>query len=183
MRLPLLKTALLKTALLTTALTCAGTLALAAGSESQTPPTNAQSCTGGKIWDQASQSCKNPQESRFNDDQRFEAARALAFAGHYQDALTILATADAPEAPRILNYPGFALRKSGETQAAMTYYRRAFAADPDYNLARSYMGQALIDQGKPEAAKAQLAEIRARGGRDTWAYASLKHALQGKSGY
>lgn len=158
-------------------------IALAASSDSEAPPTSVQNCPVGKIWDQVSQSCQAAQDSRFDDDQRFEAARALAFAGRYDDALAVLATAQAPDHPRMLSYIGFALRKSGHAQGAMAHYQRALAIDPDYNLARAYLGQALIDQGDVEGAKQQLAEIRDRGGRDTWAYASLKQALRAKSGY
>jgi hypothetical protein len=39
------------------------------------------------------------------------------------------------------------------------------------------MGQALVEQGDVELALAQLTEIRMRGGRGTWAEASLASAV------
>ena len=65
----------------------------------------------------------------------------------------------------------------------MTYYRKALQADENYILARSYMGQALIQQGDINGAKVQLVEIRDRGGEDTWAYRSLLQALNGYKTY
>jgi len=38
--------------------------------------------------------------------------------------------------------------------------------DPDNTLARSYLGQAHVAQGDLGAARDQLRQIRARGGRD-----------------
>jgi hypothetical protein len=39
------------------------------------------------------------------------------------------------------------------------------------------MGQAFVVAGNVELAKAQLSQIRARGGRGTWAEASLRMAI------
>lgn len=147
------------------------------------PSETSTQCAENQIWDPEAERCVAAQDSRFNDDQRFYAARELAFAGAYERALQVLAAASNPQDPRILNYTGFTLRKSGRTAEAMGYYRQALAIDPDDILARSYMGQALVDQGDIEGATAQLREIRARGGRDTWAYISLKQALSGKRAY
>jgi hypothetical protein len=49
--------------------------------------------------------------------------------------------------------------------------------NPDNLLARSYMGQALVEQGQVDLALAQLSEIRMRGGRGTWAETSLANAV------
>ncbi|MNT72789.1 hypothetical protein D3C72_2114230 [compost metagenome] len=65
----------------------------------------------------------------------------------------------------------------------MQYYKRALQADENYILARSYMGQALIEQGQVEDARVQLVEIRDRGGEDTWAYRSLLQSLGGVRRY
>ena len=60
----------------------------------------------------------------------------------------------------------------------MEYYARALAIDPDYVLARSYMGQGMVADGDMAGAKAQLAEIRDRGHQDSWAYVMLENAIQ-----
>ncbi|WP_198935147.1 tetratricopeptide repeat protein [Pararhizobium arenae] len=84
---------------------------------------------------------------------------------------------------RILNYRGYANRKAGRMDVGMTFYQRAIKKDANYILARSYMGQALVEQGKLSEAKAQLTEISARGGEKTWAYRALFASLNGSSTY
>ncbi len=39
------------------------------------------------------------------------------------------------------------------------------------------MGMALVEQGDRDAARVQLTEIRARGGRETWPELALEMAL------
>lgn len=162
------------------------TSAFAAGSDSSTPPKpteTTKTCTDGKVFDQRSKQCVVAKDSKLDDDKLYEAARELAYAGQYENALDVLDAAADQNAPRILTYKGFASRKAGDLEAGMSYYHAALAIDPNFILARSYMGQALAGAGDLRGAKAQLAEIKARGGRDTWAYASLKQTLQGLGAY
>ena len=49
--------------------------------------------------------------------------------------------------------------------------------NPSNVLARSYMGQGLVEQGNIADALVQLREIRAHGGTGTWAEASLRTAI------
>ncbi len=169
--------------------TAAATLALpvfAVGLDDPAPPKPTQTtthCADGTIWDEKISDCVAPKESNLDDDALFEAARELAHAGQYEKALDVLAEAANPDDPRILNYKGFANRKAGRPEIAMAFYRKALSIDPDFLLARSYMGQALAEQGDLEAATEQLLEIRARGGRNTWAYQALKQALQDRTQY
>jgi cytochrome c-type biogenesis protein CcmH/NrfG len=68
-------------------------------------------------------------------------------------------------------------------ELGMSYYRRALQRDENYILARSYMGQALLQQGDIQAARVQLVEIRDRGGENSWAYRSLQQSLNGQITY
>ncbi|MEM8787381.1 MAG: hypothetical protein AAGE76_03880 [Pseudomonadota bacterium] len=147
------------------------------------PSETSQTCTDGKIWDATRKTCVNAEESHLTDDDRYEAARELAHAGRYADALTVLAAADDPDDPRILTYRGFAHRKTGDLNRAIGLYRAALVHAPDSHLTRSYLGQGLAEAGDLAGATAQLREIRARGGRDTWAYQILKQSLAGKAAY
>lgn len=154
----------------------------AAGSGSETPPKPTETtkvCKKGKIYDTARKRCVRADRQSFNDDTRYDAVRELAYAGAYDRAEMIIASADNPADARFLNYKGFIQRKQGNFDQAMFFYTAALEKSPDYHLARSYMGQGLIAQGDIQGAKAQLAEIRARGGRDTWAYVALKSAIGG----
>lgn len=114
------------------------------------------------------------------DDKLYEAAREFAYAGQHENALRALRAAYDQEDPRILNYMGYNTRKLGNMALGMTYYKRALQKDENYILARSYMGQALIEQGDVEGARVQLVEIRDRGGEDTWAYRALLQSLGGE---
>ncbi|MFV2052396.1 tetratricopeptide repeat protein [Aliiroseovarius sp. YM-037] len=173
-----------KTIFSTLAAATIATMSFAAGSDSTSPPVRTQTtqeCENGQIWDERKGACVNPQSGALSDDDLYDAARELAYDGQYDNALTVLDLAENQNDPRILNYRGFANRKAGRIEEGMTYYQAALNIDPDYILARSYMGQALISDGDIEGAKAQLREIEMRGGEETWAYAALEQALGGES--
>ncbi len=159
--------------------------ALAAGSDSSEPPKKTettQKCTDGKIWDKVKKKCVAPDQS-FNDSDLYDAARELAYDGQYGHAISILHLAKNQNDPRILNYLGFANRKAGRMELGMSYYKKALAMDADYSLARSYMGQALVEQGDLPGARLQLLEIKMRSGEDNWPYRALKETLQGGDSY
>src|SRR5262245_38734149 len=125
--------------------------AFAIGSESDetSPPTRSQTtteCQDGKVWDQEKKECVDPKKSSFNDDKLYEAGREFAYAGQYENAITVLRLAKNQNDPRILNYLGYANRKAGRMDLGMSYYRKALNVDENFILARFYMGQALIEQ-------------------------------------
>ncbi len=160
-----------------------GAPAFSAGSDSTEPPKATNTtivCEEGFIWDEELQECVVPEEVDLSDDQIYNNARELAYDGQYDNAIRLLELAANPQDPRILNYLGFANRKAGRMELGMEFYRQALEAKPDYILARSYMGQALVQQGDLAAAQVQLAMIEGYGGRDTWAYRALELALDGQ---
>ncbi len=177
--------------------------ARAADSDTTTPPVATETtttCTDGKIWSDEKKECVAPEDlkpadgtktdgtkteeekrsERLIDDKLYAAAREFAYAGQYGNALRALRAAYDQEDPRILNYMGYNTRKLGNMALGMTYYKRALRKDENYILARSYMGQALIEQGDIEGARVQLVEIRDRGGENTWAYRALLQSLGGE---
>jgi len=154
-------------------------------SENPTPPkptATTTNCKDGQIFDEKTKTCLDAEKQSFNDDERYRAVRELAYAGDYDRALRIISSADNLKDPRFLNYRGFINRKTGNMSAAMAYYHAALRIDPDYILARSYMGMGLASMGHKGAAQAQLEEIARRGGADTWAYEALNATLNGKTG-
>jgi len=155
--------------------------AYAAGSSDSSPPKPTETtkvCKEGKIWDKQTKTCVDARESRIDDDTRYAAVRELAYAGEYDEALYVLATMSDQNESRVLTYYGFAHRKAGRAYTGMQYYRAALKVDPDNILARSYMGQGLVAAGGIDAARVQLAEIQARGGRDSWPEVSLRKAIE-----
>ena len=152
----------------------------AAGSE--TPPTKTNTtkkCKKGMVYDKDTKKCLQVESHNFTDDQLYLAAREMAYDGQYLNALAVLDAAENQNDPRILNYRGFTNRKLGNHAVAMEFYEAALRIDPNYILARSYMGQGLLAYGDEDGARVQLAEIRERGGRNTWSYTALQMALRG----
>lgn len=171
-----------RTMLLATAVALAPSFAFAVGDlEDITPPTTTSTtseCEGAQIWDKKTETCVAAVESRFNDAERYGAVRELAHAGAYGRALDILGTFENALDDGRLTYLGFVTRQMGEVDSAMNWYQAALDVNPNNLLARSYMGQALLSQGDAEMARAQLREIRARGGRETWPERALELALR-----
>lgn len=157
------------------ALPFAATAALAAGGGNETAPPKPK-CEEGMVYDKATKTCVNAQDSNLDIDGLYENLRELAHAGRYDDAQAVLAQMP-PDDDRTLTYLGFTSRKMGQMDLAMTYYERALAVNPSNVLARSYMGQGFVEQGKIQDALAQLREIRAHGGTGTWAETSLRDAI------
>lgn len=159
----------------------AGQSAMAVGDTSEPPRKTKTStqCKNGQVWDTRKGQCVNAKKSGLSDDVLFEAARELAYAGQYDNAIKVLEAVSDQHSARVLNYLGYANRKAGRTELGMQYYKRALQADENYVLARSYLGQALVEQGRIQEARVQLVEIRDRGGENTWAYRALLQSLGG----
>ncbi len=98
----------------------------------------------------------------------------LADAGDYDAAIAVLWRVDNWRTnARALNYLGFAHRKSGKLDEAFSYYRLALQADPDYTLARAYLGEGYLAINRLDLAEAELAEIAVRAGTDAYEYKEL----------
>lgn len=152
-----------------------GAFAASSGS----PTVTEKSCKKkGMVLDAKKKKCVEASRGMFSDDVLYVSARDLAYDGKFENAIHLLQLAENQDDPRILNYLGFSNRKMGRTAIAMEYYARALEINPDYILARSYMGQGLVADGDMAGAKAQLAEIRDRGHADSWAYVMLENAIQ-----
>ncbi|MDF0602041.1 hypothetical protein P1J78_14965 [Psychromarinibacter sp. C21-152] len=155
--------------------------AFAASSDDSSEPATTETtteCTDGMVWSDDAQACVAPEDSSMNDDRRYRAVRELAHAGRYDDALRVLAAMSDPQDDRVLTYLGFIHRQQGETELGFAYYRKAIAANPDNLLARSYMGQGFVDEGRLQEAYAQLVEIRTRGGAGGWPEVALRRAIE-----
>ena len=158
----------------------APTFAFAAGGSDYNPPkptSTTTECKDGQVYDEEQQICVMIEDSSMNMEDAYDAVRELAYAGRYNDAQLILVTMDQSD-DRTQTYWGFTHRKMGNMDLAMAAYYGALATNPDNILVRSYMGQAYVEMGALNLAQAQLTEIKARGGRETWAERSLSLAIQ-----
>ncbi|WP_299285837.1 hypothetical protein [uncultured Tateyamaria sp.] len=131
------------------------------------------------VWDANLKKCVRPDKtSHLDSDTLYKAIRELAYAGRYDEAITVLDQMPDQLDDKVLTYRGFTARKLGDLALADVYYEQAIATNPDNILARSYMGQGKVLAGDKVAALTQLREIQARGGAGTWAETSLRTAIE-----
>lgn len=154
----------------------AASLAMNASAEGQAfskdvGPANA-GCDAQSKGSAAWQACVGAARASMSDDELFYAGYWLAKNGRYADALTYLNLARTKDA-RVLTYIGFATRKQGDVDAALPLYAAALAKDPNFVVARAYLGEAYLTKNEPARAKAELAEIAARCGTRCPAYVDL----------
>jgi tetratricopeptide (TPR) repeat protein len=123
---------------------------------------------GSAAW----QACVGAARAEMSDDELFYAGYWLAKSGRFSEALTYLNLARSKDA-RVLTYIGFATRKQGDVEKALPLYAAALAKDPNFVVARAYLGEAYLTKRDPARAKAELAEIASRCGTACPAYTDL----------
>lgn len=134
-------------------------------------------CKGGKVWDKKQKKCVAPKQGMLDDDSIYEAGRDLAMAGRYGEAITVLGYVANKTDPRVLNYLGYSHRKSGRIQVGLGYYEEALRINPNYVLAREYLGEAYLTLGDRASAQNQLDEIYKRCGKGCREYSLLSQEL------
>lgn len=117
-------------------------------------------------------SCVGTTKAGMPDTELFYAGYWLAKSGKYEQALSYLEKAEHKD-ERILTYIGFATRKLGDVDAALPLYVKALSINPNYSVARAYMGEAFLTKGQPDKAKAELNEIAQRCGTTCAPYVDL----------
>jgi Flp pilus assembly protein TadD len=145
------------------------------GSEESSPAT--KKCKTGQVWDKNTKKCVKAKSGVLPDEELYEQGRALAKAGQYGWAIEVLAHIQNKRDPRVLNYLGYSYRKSGRLDLGISYYRRALAIDPDFNLAREYLGEGYIAAGRKDLAMLELAAIEKSCGKGCEEYKDLAAAL------
>jgi len=143
------------------------------GSTTSTP-----TCKKNLVWDKSKKKCVKIKKSNLDDDNIYESARDLAYHQRYEEAIELLNLASNKSDPRILNYLGYSNRKLGRVEKGLTYYQAALKVDPDYTLVMEYMGEAFLQLGQVDKAKAQLAAIELRCGTDCREYAMLDKQIK-----
>lgn len=111
------------------------------------------------------------------DEDLYQYGRQLAKAGEYDKALLVLATIKNQNDPRVLNYTGYSNRKAGRLEIGITYYRKALAIDPNFVLAREYLGEGYVAAGRIDLAQIELNEIKNRAGIRSEEYKDLAEAI------
>lgn len=150
--------------------------ALAAGSGSGNT-SGVHNCKSGEVWDKKKQKCVQADSGILPDEDLYQQGLAIAKAGYYDWALQVFAAIQNQDDPRVLNYIGYSHRKAGRLDLGITYYRKALAINPNFVLAREYLGEGYVSAGKIELAKAELSEIAARCGTGCEEYKDLSEAI------
>lgn len=148
-------------------------LALADGRVSKDTGPASAACdvhaNGSAAWND----CVGRASAKMTDEELFYAGYWLAKNGQYQQALDYLTLAGRKD-ERVLTYIGYATRKLGRVDEALPFYQQALAANPNYVVARAYLGEAFLTKGEPGKARAELGEIAERCGAACPAYVDLK---------
>jgi len=137
-----------------------------------------QKCKKGEVWDKKKKKCVKASSGVLPDEDLYQQGRALAKAGEYDWALSVLAAVSNQNDPRVLNYTGYSYRKSGQIEKGIGYYQKALAIDPNFVLAREYLGEGYIASGRIDLAKAELGEIATRCGTTCEEYQDLAEELE-----
>jgi tetratricopeptide (TPR) repeat protein len=117
--------------------------------------------------------CVGRASAAMSDTDLFYAGYWLAKSGQYEKALGYLSLARSKD-ERVLTYIGYATRKLGHVDEALPLYEQALALNPNYVVARAYLGEAFLTKSDPARAKMELAEIERRCGATCPAYVDLK---------
>ena len=164
-------------ALALTGLVAGSSLAFAAGEGTSTDTNPAKKCKKGEVYNKAKKKCVKATSGVLPDQDLYEQGRALAKAGEYDWALTVLATVSNQNDPRVLNYTGYSHRKAGRYEIGFSYYKKALDIDPDFVLAREYLGEGYVATGRVDLAMAQLSEIGKRCGVACEEYQELAETI------
>jgi tetratricopeptide (TPR) repeat protein len=134
-------------------------------------------CKEGMTYNKAKGICE--QASLLDDRQLNEQGRALALAGHYENALDALTAVRKPDA-MTLTYIGYSKRKMGEVDEGIGYYKQALAIDPTNVHTHEYLGEGYVAQGRIDLAKAELATLQTLCGTTCDQYKGLASAIAGE---
>lgn len=143
------------------------------------PPTTKSKivCKKGYVYSKKKKRCVRQKTEIVPDRALIEQGWALAYQGEYQRALDLFQLVADKNDPKALNGLGFSHRKLGRLDRGIAYYQQAIAIDPDYLLAREYLGEGYVKAGKIDLAKAQLTEIKQRCGTSCKEYRLLARAI------
>lgn len=135
-------------------------------------------CKKGEVRSKQTKKCVKVSYGILPDEDLYQQGAALAQAGEYDWALSALRAIRNQNDPRVLNYTGYSLRKSGRLDEAIDHYRKALAINPDFVLAREYLGEGYVAAGRIDLAMVELNEIASRCGTTCEEYQELAEHIE-----
>ena len=130
-------------------------------------------CKVGYVYSKKKKKCVRKRSEIFPDKTLKQQGWGLAYAGKYKAARELFELAANKSDPEVLNGLGYTNRKLGHLQTGFTYYKQALAINPDYILAREYLGEGYVAAGRIDLAEQQLEEIAKRCGSGCKEYKKL----------
>ena len=135
-------------------------------------------CPTGYVYSRSQGACLRVKAGILPDEELYAQGRALALAGHYEEALAILAEVEGPDRSMVLTMRGYATRKLGRFEEGMRLYRAALEINPDNVNTHEYIGEGLVTVGRLKEARQELAVVQTLcGGTDCEQYEDLEKAI------
>jgi tetratricopeptide (TPR) repeat protein len=135
-------------------------------------------CEEGKTYNEQTQKCE--QTGSLEDDMLIRQGRALALAGHYENALEALMAVRNKTDSTVLTYIGYATRKLGKVDEGIAWYHKALVIDPDNIYTHEYLGEGYVAAGRIDLAEQELAKLEALCGKGCEQYEALSAAIAGE---
>ncbi len=134
-------------------------------------------CKKGYVYSKIKKRCVRQGSEIIPDQMLIDQGWALAYQGKFNLAVDLFNLVVDQRNPQALNGLGYSYRKMGQLDRGIGYYQQALAIDPDYHLAREYLGEGYVKAGRIGLAKAQLSEIALRCGTECKEYRLLARAI------
>lgn len=144
------------------------------GSDTVSTPT----CKVGYVYSKKKKKCVRKRSEIIPDSDLKKQGWALAYAGNFEAAIDLFKQVSNANDPEALNGLGYSHRKLGMVNKGISFYRLALKQNPDYVLAREYLGEGFVASGRPDLAKLQLVQIGLRCGVNCKEYIKLDKAIK-----
>jgi len=135
-------------------------------------------CKVGFIYSKKKKKCIRKKSEVIPDSDLKQQGWKLAYSGKYVAAISLFDLVTDKSDPETLNGLGFSHRKLGQLNDGIAFYKKALAIDPDYHLARAYLGEGYVAAGRIGLAKLQLSQIEKRCGNTCKEFTVLAKAIE-----
>lgn len=134
-------------------------------------------CKVGYVYSTKRKKCVRKKSEIIPDSDLKKQGWALAYAGNYKAAIDLFKQVANTSDPEALNGLGYTHRKLGMLKRGIGFYKLALKQNPDYVLAREYLGEGYVASGRSDLAKLQLHQIAVRCGRKCKEYVKLEKVI------
>ncbi len=139
--------------------------------------TTTPTCKRGYIYSKKKKKCVRKYSEIIPDSDLKQQGWKLAYAGDFNAAIDLFKLVTNKADPETLNGLGYSHRKLGKLQDGIAYYKQALTINPNYLLAREYLGEGYVAAGRINLAELQLAQIKNRCGTTCKEYKILAKAI------